>query len=52
MYRVKGTDNLVFKHAFGYCVMDVCGASMNNGANVWLWFYSKGNTAQQWRIIK
>ena len=52
IYRVKGTNNLVFKHASGYCVMDVCGASMNNGANVWLWFYSKGNAAQQWRIVK
>lgn len=52
IYRVKGTDKLIFKQASGYCVMDTCGASMKNGSNIWLWFYAKDNGAQQWKIYK
>lgn len=52
IYRVKGTDKLIFKQASGYCVMDTCGASMKNGSNIWLWFYAKDNGAHQWKIYK
>lgn len=43
IYRKKGTDQLIFKKASGYTVLDISGGRYYSGNNIGTWFFNGSN---------